>query len=67
MGTLLGFDYGEQRIGVAVGQTLTGTARPLVTLHTVKQRPDWDRIGALISEWKPEALVVGLPLSLIHI
>ncbi len=61
MGTLLGFDYGPAKIGVAVGQTVTGTATPLATLRAVDRRPDWDGIGRLIAEWQPEALVVGLP------
>lgn len=64
MGTLLGFDYGTRKIGVAVGQTLTGTATPLETLQLVNQQPDWVRIAHLIDEWRPEALVVGLPLDL---
>jgi putative Holliday junction resolvase len=63
MGTLLGFDYGTRKIGIAVGQTLTGTATPLETVRQVNQKPDWRRIGALIEEWQPEALVVGLPLD----
>jgi putative holliday junction resolvase len=63
MGTLLGFDYGTRKIGVAVGQTLTGTATPLETLTLVSHQPDWRRIGHLIEEWRPEALVVGLPLD----
>jgi putative holliday junction resolvase len=63
VGTLLGFDYGTRKIGVAVGQTLTGTASPLETLRLVKHKPDWQRIAALIEEWRPEALVVGLPLD----
>ncbi len=63
MGTLLGFDYGTRKIGVAVGQSVTGTATPLKTLLTVKNKPDWERIGQLIDEWKPEALVVGYPLN----
>jgi len=63
MSTLLGFDYGTRKIGVAVGQTLTGTATPLETLRLVKREPDWGRIGELIAEWHPEALVVGLPLD----
>ena len=63
MGTLLGFDYGTRKIGVAVGQTLTGTATPLETLRLVKHQPNWGRIGELIEEWRPEALVVGLPLD----
>ena len=62
--TLLGFDYGTRKIGVAVGQSMTCTATPLVTLRLVNQRPDWGRIGELIEEWRPEALVVGLPLNL---
>ncbi|MCU7929183.1 MAG: Holliday junction resolvase RuvX [Candidatus Thiodiazotropha sp. (ex Codakia rugifera)] len=63
MGTLLGFDYGTRKIGVAVGQTLTGTATPLETLLLVNHKPDWTRIGQLIKEWQPQALVVGLPLD----
>jgi putative holliday junction resolvase len=61
--TLLGFDFGTRKIGVAVGQTLTGTATPLETLRLVKYKPDWERIARLIEEWQPEALVVGLPLD----
>lgn len=64
MSTLLGFDYGTRKIGVAVGQTLTGTASPLETLQPVNRKPDWARIAHLIDEWQPEALVVGLPLDL---
>jgi putative Holliday junction resolvase len=63
MGTLLGFDYGSRKIGVAVGQTMTGTASALETLHLVNHKPDWERIAYLIEEWRPEALVVGLPLD----
>ncbi|MCG7917400.1 MAG: Holliday junction resolvase RuvX [Candidatus Thiodiazotropha taylori] len=61
--TLLGFDFGTRKIGVAVGQTLTGTATPLETLELVNQKPDWVRIEELINEWQPQALVVGLPLD----
>lgn len=64
MSTLLGFDYGSRKIGVAVGQTITGTATPLETLRLVKREPDWERIRELIAQWQPEALVVGLPLDL---
>ena len=59
--TLLGFDYGRNRIGVAVGQELTATARPLVTLPTRNQRPDWDAIARLIEDWRPDLLIVGVP------
>lgn len=61
-GTLLAFDFGHRRIGVAVGQTLTASARPL-TVITVSDQPDWQAIGRLLDEWKPVALVVGLPLA----
>ncbi len=59
--TVLGFDYGNRRTGVAVGNTLTGTANPLVTLHARAGDPDWPRIEGLIREWEPDALVVGVP------
>jgi putative Holliday junction resolvase len=61
---LLGFDYGTRQIGVAVGQTLTGTAQPLRVLKARDGVPDWQQIAALIDEWKPDALVVGLPLNM---
>ncbi|NCA69302.1 MAG: Holliday junction resolvase RuvX [Sphingobacteriia bacterium] len=64
MSTLLGFDYGTRRIGVAIGQTVTGTAQPLITLHSRDGKPDWAGITALVNEWRPTALVVGLPLDL---
>jgi putative Holliday junction resolvase len=64
MGTWLGFDFGTRRIGVAVGQTVTGTATPVGTLTAVARRPDWERIGALIRDWRPEGLVVGLPFNM---
>lgn len=63
LGTLLGFDFGFRRIGVAVGQTATCTASALVTVRHSDQ-PDWQAIGNLIREWKPAALVVGLPLDM---
>ena len=62
--TLLAFDYGERRIGVAVGQTLTGTATPLATLAAHHGRPDWQAVSSLVENWKPEAVVVGLPLNM---
>lgn len=61
-GTLLAFDFGHRRIGVAVGQTLTATANALaVVAFTTK--PDWQAITGIINEWKPVAMVVGLPLA----
>ena len=60
--TLLGFDFGLKRIGVAVGQELTGTATSLATVHSHNGKPDWEMIAELIRTWRPDALVVGLPL-----
>ncbi len=61
MQTLLGFDFGERRIGVAIGQGVTRTATALRTLHAVDGKPDWAGISTLVEEWQPTALVVGLP------
>lgn len=61
--TALGFDYGSQRIGVAVGQTLTTTAQPLTTVLVKNQQPDWVTISALIKDWQPQVLVVGVPIQ----
>lgn len=58
--TLLGFDFGNKKIGVAVGQTTTGTANALATLRSVNQTPDWNAIGRLIEEWQPSGFVVGI-------
>lgn len=64
MGVLLGFDYGTHKIGVAVGQPMTGTATPLKTLGMVNRKPDWQQIARLLEEWRPDALVVGLPFEM---
>lgn len=58
---VLGFDFGQRRIGVAIGDTLTGSARPLCTLSSRQQTPDWAAISQLITEWQPDRLVVGVP------
>ena len=60
-GTLLAFDFGTKRIGVAVGNTISATARPLTTIDDEKNDTRFAAIAALIREWQPAALVVGLP------
>jgi putative Holliday junction resolvase len=60
--TILAFDFGLRRIGVAVGQTVTGSASPLGVVRNSESGPDESRIEALIREWRPSRLVVGLPL-----
>lgn len=62
--TFLGFDFGKRRIGVAVGQRVTGTTSPLETVHASNGKPDWSAITRLIEDWRVDALVVGLPLNM---
>jgi putative Holliday junction resolvase len=62
--TALGFDYGARRIGVAVGNALTRTARALEVIANGAQGPDWPRVDALLREWQPQILLVGLPLTM---
>ncbi len=59
---LLGFDFGTRRIGVAVGNAVTGSARALAALPHANG-PNWAAIARLVAEWRPTALVVGLPLT----
>lgn len=71
--TVIAFDYGTKRIGIAIGQELTRTATPLTTLDVSAKSPessrssgpviDWSSIDQLIQEWQPQAVVVGLPLA----
>ncbi len=60
--TLLALDYGQKRIGIAVGTALTGTSHPVVTVRNGPGGVDWDHLSELIRTWEPEALVLGLPL-----
>lgn len=60
--TILAFDFGLRRIGVAVGQTVTGSASPLGIIANEAGRIDIDAIAAHVREWQPNRLVVGLPL-----
>ena len=62
--TFLAFDYGERRIGVAVGQSVTGTASPLSTVSVRDGEPDWVSIDGIVAAWKPDGLVVGEPLHM---
>jgi len=59
--TILAFDFGEKRIGVAVGNTITKTAEPLKIIQEKNQDEKFKAIEALIQEWQPQLLVVGLP------
>lgn len=61
---LLGFDFGMKRIGVAVGQTVTKTARPLGVIPAKAGEPQWDVLGKMVKTWQPQAFVVGIPLNM---
>ncbi len=62
---ILAFDFGTQHIGVAVGQTITGTSSPLMVLDVVQEGKEiWNTIEDLINEWKPDQLLVGNPLNM---
>lgn len=63
-GTVLAFDFGERRIGVAVGEHLINSANPLTTIDNESNEIRFAAITQLINEWQPKLLVVGLPLSL---
>lgn len=62
--TLLAFDYGTRNIGVASGQTITRSANSLPALKAKDGTPDWTQIEKLLSEWKPDLVLVGLPLNM---
>jgi len=62
--TVLAFDYGLRRIGVAVGNRLTGTAEPLATLQARDGNPDWTALASCVREWQPGMLVVGVPYNM---
>jgi putative Holliday junction resolvase len=59
---VLAFDFGTRRIGVALGNTLTRSARPLTTIDEERSAPRFAAIAALIEEWRPDLLVVGVPV-----
>ncbi len=62
--TIVAFDFGLRRIGVAVGQDITGSASPLGVVNNGEKGPDFERIATLVKEWRPNRLIVGLPLHI---
>ena len=58
------FDFGSKRIGVAFGQSITGTAQPLQTLVARDGIADWQEIEKLVTQWQPSVFVVGLPFNM---
>jgi putative holliday junction resolvase len=63
-GTVLAFDFGEKRIGVAVGETLLSLAHPLLTIDAEENAAKFEQITALLQEWQPVLLIVGLPMTM---
>lgn len=61
---VMAFDFGTRRIGVASGQEMLGTGKPLAMLAARDGIPDWEQIGRLLEEWQPDRVLVGLPLNM---
>ena len=62
--SVLAFDFGTHKIGVAVGQSVTCTTTPLPELKASNGQPNWDQVATLIQEWQPDAFVVGVPVNM---
>lgn len=62
--SIMAFDFGTRKIGVAVGQSVTGTAQALPELPARDGQPDWQAVARLIEEWQPDAFVVGVPVQM---
>lgn len=62
--TVLAFDFGLRNIGVATGQAIIHTASELGTIRARDGVPDWNAVDALVRQWQPDALLVGLPLNM---
>jgi putative Holliday junction resolvase len=60
---ILAFDFGQRRIGVACGDTISRTAAPLETVPSGRNGPPWEKIAALMRDWQPNLAVVGLPYN----
>lgn len=62
--SVMGFDYGTTKIGLAIGQSITGTANPLVVIKAKDGIPNWHTIEQLTQEWQPNAFIVGWPINM---
>lgn len=61
---VLAIDFGLRRMGIAAGQTLTRAAHPIGSLRARTGQPDWPALNAIVDQWQPERLLVGLPLNM---
>ena len=64
MSCILSFDFGTKSIGIAVGQQITSSASPVKSIKAHDGQPNWDTVEAIIKEWQPNLLVIGLPLNM---
>lgn len=62
--TVMGFDFGTQKMGMANGNSMTGTAQPLPLFPMRDGIPDWDKLEKIIAQWQPDLCIVGLPLNM---
>lgn len=62
--TVLGFDFGTKRIGIATGQRQTGGSHGLTCIPARDGIPNWEKLDAIVKEWQPDAFVVGLPINM---
>ena len=60
----MSFDYGTEKIGIAIGQSISSTAEPLTIIRAKDGIPNWSQIASLIESWRPNFFVVGLPYNL---
>jgi putative Holliday junction resolvase len=61
---IVSFDFGTKKIGVAVGQTETGTSSPLEIIFNKNNTINWAGIELVLNEWKPKLILVGKPLNM---
>ncbi len=62
--SLMSFDYGKKRIGIAMGQRITQSANGVTCISAKDGKPNWDELEKLVKEWQPDGFVVGLPLNM---
>ena len=61
---ILSFDFGTKKIGIAVGQTITQSSSPLTVIFNKENKVNWQEISQIVSEWKPDLLLIGKPLNM---
>ena len=62
--TFLAIDFGLRKMGIAIGNNISNSAQPLMVIKAENGEPDWDRLIALIAEWRPDKVIVGDPINM---